>query len=62
MSSRAVGEGFQLPWNRTVTLADVDRRVELQRERWRQQSYRKRDRKSHDPRIRYAGYDSKERV
>ena len=55
----AVPEGFTLPWNRTVTMADVwADKIAAKRKSWREQYVRKRARYTrHNARIRYAGYE-----
>lgn len=57
-----VPDDFRLPWNTTVSMADVwAENIAAQRKAWREQKYRKRARRaSHDVRIRYAGFDGAE--
>ncbi len=59
----AVPEGFTLPWNTTVTMADVwAEQIAAQRKSWREQRARKRAKyTSHSTKIPFAGFDKTDR-
>lgn len=55
----AVPEGFTLPWNRTVTMADVwaDKIADHRKTRREQYARKRAKHLRHEMRIRYAGYE-----